>query len=107
MVFRALSELLGVTLPYETLNQIRNRLREVAPHFGNRLPYLLCCADAVVCVCAARIEQVEAPSLNATDLPASSSSSLSSSPFRPYFTNFYMTNPIRCDAASFPLSIRC
>lgn len=31
-ILRALSEILGETLPYDNLNEIRDRLEQVAPH---------------------------------------------------------------------------
>nr|CAH8822808.1 unnamed protein product [Trichobilharzia regenti] len=34
-IFRAISEVTGVTLPYDNLNQIRNRIREIAPGLLN------------------------------------------------------------------------
>ena len=33
-ILRALSEVLGVPLPYDTRDQLRQRLAEVAPHFA-------------------------------------------------------------------------
>ena len=34
MVLRAVSDVLGKPLPYDTLDQVHQRLEEVAPHFG-------------------------------------------------------------------------
>lgn len=33
-ILRALSEVVGKTLPYDTLKAVRARLADVAPHFG-------------------------------------------------------------------------
>ena len=34
MVLRAISDVVGKPLPYDTLDQVHQRLAEVAPHFG-------------------------------------------------------------------------
>lgn len=35
-ILRALSEVLGATLPYDSLSEVQARLVEVAPHFAHR-----------------------------------------------------------------------
>eukprot|EP00270_Netrium_digitus_P008358 TRINITY_DN2498_c0_g1_i1.p1 TRINITY_DN2498_c0_g1~~TRINITY_DN2498_c0_g1_i1.p1 ORF type:complete len:708 (+),score=171.22 TRINITY_DN2498_c0_g1_i1:250-2124(+) len=81
-IIRALSELLGVRLPYDTVNQLRERLAEVAPHL-------------------VRVEEVEEPLwLDGVALQLAASAAApappapSSAPFANAIPNFYMTDVI-------------
>jgi NADH-quinone oxidoreductase subunit G len=74
-ILRALSERLGATLPYDTLDQLRARLFAEHPTFG-RIGYV-----------------PEAPAaLDLTGVGAKGE--MSDVPFRSAVTNFYLTNPI-------------
>jgi len=73
-IFRALSEILGITLPYENFGQVRERLYDVAPHL-------------------ARLDRIETPSVllpqsesGSTDIPKGS--------ITPLIQNFFTTDPI-------------
>ncbi len=70
-ILRALSEKLGVTLPYSTLEDIRARLVDVNPLFEE-------------------LDTVQ----RAAWLPFGKEGSLSSEPFESRIKNFYMTDPI-------------
>ncbi|KAL2649725.1 hypothetical protein R1flu_017853 [Riccia fluitans] len=74
-IIRALSELAGVKLPYDTLNGVRARMLAVAPNLF-------------------RVDELEP----ATPLPKESlpevKAKLESSPFKRAIENFYMTDPI-------------
>ncbi len=74
-ILRALSERLGATLPYDTLDQLRARLFAEHPTFG-RIGY---------------VPDTPAP-LDLAKL--GTKGELSDSPFRGAVTNFYLTNPI-------------
>lgn len=71
-IIRALSEVLDIKLPYDTEDQIRGRLTEVSPTFGN-------------------VGEIEAVSFHA---PAVESSSNIGGSVTPYFDNHWMTNAI-------------
>ena len=70
-ILRALSDVLGQTLPYDNLGQVRARLVEAAPHFE--------LIDQV-----AVAEWADFGAAGAPD----------AAPFAPVVTDFYMTNPI-------------
>jgi NADH dehydrogenase (ubiquinone) Fe-S protein 1 len=72
-IIRALSEVLGKPLPYDTTEEVQARLADVAPHF-------------------ARLHTVEKTSgvVQHSDATAKFEDSV----FQPYLSNFYMTNPI-------------
>jgi NADH-quinone oxidoreductase subunit G len=70
-IIRALSEVLGKVLPLNTLDQVRQRLRDVNPVFG----------------AGDRIEPAKWAAFG-------QKGDLDSRPFEPPDTNFYMTNPV-------------
>jgi len=71
-IIRALSEVVGAPLPYNTLDEVRTRLTEVSPTFGN-------------------IGTCEAVSFNPVSAEAVQSGK---GPLKPYYTNHWMTNAI-------------
>jgi len=75
-IIRALSEVLGYTLPYSEQDAVRARLAEIAPHF-------------------AQLEQTPTASFTETFVaPAEKEVPLDDTPFNPFFDNFFMTNAI-------------
>ncbi|GJP50148.1 hypothetical protein CLOM_g9285, partial [Closterium sp. NIES-68] len=75
-IVRAVSEVAGVTLPYSTVDQVRERLREVAPHL-------------------ARIDEVEAPlALSTKSVVHRAHGSVLQAPLELPVPNFYMTDAI-------------
>ena len=78
-IVRALSEVLGVTLPYDTVEQVRARLADVAPTFG-------------------KVDRVERPSINTLGLralaQAGASIKPSAKPFELAIRDYYLTDPI-------------
>ena len=72
-IIRALSEVVGKPLPYDTLEGVRNRLVQVSPIFGT-------------------YDTVESQSF--TPKAASSKASSSSVTFQPFLTNYFMTDAI-------------
>jgi NADH-quinone oxidoreductase subunit G len=72
-IIRALSDALGAPLPYSSLNQLRERMLKVAPHF-------------------ARIDEL-APE-KWSDIETEGKLVISDEPLESYITNFYMTDPI-------------
>jgi NADH-quinone oxidoreductase subunit G len=74
-ILRAFSELVGHTLPYNTIDALRERLELVNPVFG-RIGFL--------------------PRFGATDQtgPAGDPAALSDAPFEPAIANYYQTDPI-------------
>jgi NADH-quinone oxidoreductase subunit G len=75
-ILRALSERLGATLPYDTLDQLRAKLFADHPTFG-------------------RIDYVADPANVSLDLAAlGAAGDLSDAPFASPIKNFYLTNPI-------------
>jgi NADH dehydrogenase/NADH:ubiquinone oxidoreductase subunit G len=72
MILRALSEVLGRPLPYNSVDDVRSRLVDIAPHFGE-------------------LWQISASSL--VHYP-SVSGSIVPSVLQPQFSNYWMTNPI-------------
>lgn len=73
-ILRALSEVLDVPLPYDSLDGVRARMVDIAPHLG-------------------RIGHVEPPSFTPA-VPHFSGKAGKASPFDPLFDNFFLTNPI-------------
>ena len=78
-ILRAFSAVVGKPLPYDTLEQLRARLEQVAPVFG-RLDVLprFGCADT------------EGPA----GAPAGGGAALDAAPFRPWLETYYRTDPI-------------
>lgn len=75
-IVRALSEVLGVTLPYDDLNAVRARLAEVAPHME-------------------RTTEVEPSTwLNGSTYAHIPAGTTSDAPFTSSVANFYMTDAI-------------
>jgi NADH-quinone oxidoreductase subunit G len=74
-IIRALSEIMGCTLPYDDLGALRQRMEQANPVFG-RLGFL--------------------PRFGCTDLagPAGDIAGLGPEPFRPAFATYYQTDPI-------------
>ncbi|MGH8324333.1 MAG: NADH-quinone oxidoreductase subunit NuoG, partial [Steroidobacteraceae bacterium] len=74
-IVRAVSELVGRTLPYDDIDTLRQRLEQVNPVFG-RLDFLprFGCSD--------------------TTGPAGDPDGLSDTPFSPPFESYYQTDPI-------------
>lgn len=73
-IIRALSDVMGKPLPYNTLEELRARMVKTAPHLANT--------------------GVITPALWKHEEPAKSAFRISSSPFTPRIANFYMTDPI-------------
>jgi NADH-quinone oxidoreductase subunit G len=71
-IIRALSDVLGKPLPYNSLDQLRARMTKLAPSF------------------AAIGQLTETPWQPAAKNPGA----INGAPFEPFITNFYMTNPI-------------
>ena len=76
-ILRALSDVLGHRLPFDSLAQLRAKLYEAHPHM-------------------ARIDEIaeDETALDSLRAMADGSASMSSEPFRPAVENFYLTNPI-------------
>jgi NADH-quinone oxidoreductase subunit G len=74
-ILRAFSDMVGHTLPYDTLEALRTRLEQMNPAFG-RIGFL--------------------PRFGCTDQsgPAGDPAALSDAPFEPIITNYYQTDPI-------------
>ena len=74
-ILRAFSEMVGHTLPYDTIDALRARLEQVNPVFG-RVGFL--------------------PRFGCTDQsgPAGDPAALSDAPFEPAIANYYQTDPI-------------
>lgn len=75
MVLRALSEELGVPLPYDSLDEVRTRLAELAPHL-------------------VRYDTIEQGSFDRVALLQNGDRNLSSALLTDAVDNFYMTDPI-------------
>lgn len=73
-IIRALSEVAGMPLPYDSLGAIRSRIRTVAPNLLN-------------------VDEREPATFSASVKPATTQK-MSASPFQPSVENFYMTDPI-------------
>mmetsp|Transcript_426 Transcript_426/g.599 ORF Transcript_426/g.599 Transcript_426/m.599 type:complete len:523 (-) Transcript_426:188-1756(-) len=75
MVLRALSEELGIPLPYDSLDEVRTRLAELAPHL-------------------VRYDHIEPGSFDRVSLMDSGDRKLSKALLSDAVDNFYMTDPI-------------
>lgn len=71
-IIRALSQVLGDTLPYDTLQGVRARMADIAPHLG-------------------RLDQIESATVVATE---ASVADISKDAFKPTLENYMMTDPI-------------
>jgi len=78
-IVRALSEVLGFTLPYDSLREVRLRLAQVAPHLSG-------------------VDQREKPTMTSVGLSAMAAAHKgaqpSSAPFSPIIKDYYLTDPI-------------
>ena len=74
-ILRALSERLGHTLPYDSIDALRARLEQTHPVFG-------------------RLDQLPRFGITDTSGPASGGVALGDAPFRPAVPNYYRTDPI-------------
>ena len=75
MVLRALSEELGMPLPYDSLDEVRTRLADIAPHL-------------------VRYDHIEPGSFDRVSLLDSGDRRLSRAVLTDAVDNFYMTDPI-------------
>ncbi|WCJ25178.1 NADH-ubiquinone oxidoreductase 75 kDa subunit mitochondrial [Euphorbia peplus] len=73
-IIRALSEVAGIRLPYDSLGAIRSRIRNVAPNLLS-------------------VDEREPAAFDAS-LKPKCTQKISSTPFKPVVENFYMTDPI-------------
>lgn len=74
-ILRALSDVLGHKLPYDSLNQLRAQLYEECPHL-------------------AALDQVDAADMSELLAAAKAGGTVSSEPFGAALGDFYLTNPI-------------
>ena len=74
-ILRALSEVVGQRLPFDTLADLRRALYAAHPHFM-------------------RVDQIEAGSLDDVKAMAGRAGAAGSEPFRSVIGDFYLTNPI-------------
>jgi NADH-quinone oxidoreductase subunit G len=74
-ILRALSHVLGKTLPFDSLGQLRRRLYEAHPHFAK--------LDTIVPGDAGDLKKLAAGDVN-----------FNAAPFVPAISDFYLTNPI-------------
>jgi NADH-quinone oxidoreductase subunit G len=74
-ILRALSQLAGATLPYDTLSELRAAMYRAAPQL-------------------AALDAVEARAVNGLETLAKLSGAVSGEPFRPAIADFYLTNPV-------------
>lgn len=84
-ILRAFSEVIGKTLPYDTLDALRDRMAEVNPVFRQ------------IGAVAQPITQIEGQGVSAPSVPAVSAAQeegLAASAFRPVMQDYYLTNPI-------------
>lgn len=84
-ILRAFSEVIGKTLPYDTLDALRDRMAEVNPIFRQ------------IGAVAQPITQIEGQGVSAPSVPAVSAAQeegLAASAFRPLMQDYYQTNPI-------------
>lgn len=84
-ILRAFSEVIGKTLPYDTLDALRDRMAEVNPVFRQ------------IGAVAQPITQIEGQGVSAPSVPAVSAAQeegLAASAFRPVMQDYYQTNPI-------------
>lgn len=76
MVLRALSEEIGVPLPYDSLDEIRTRMAELAPHL-------------------VRFDFIESSGFESLAYqPSGKDNKLNSTPFTDIIDNFYQTDSI-------------
>ena len=84
-ILRAFSEVIGKTLPYDTLDALRDRMAEVNPVFRQ------------IGSVAQPSAQIEGQGASASSAPATSAAQeegLAASAFRPVMQDYYQTNPI-------------
>lgn len=84
-ILRAFSEVVGKTLPYDTLDALRDRMAEVNPVFRQ------------IGSVAQPSAQIEGQGASASSAPATSAAQeegLAASAFRPVMQDYYQTNPI-------------
>jgi NADH-quinone oxidoreductase subunit G len=74
-ILRALSDVLGKRLPFDSLAELRAHLYAAYPHFG-------------------RVDQIEAGSLESVKALAGYNGKTSTEPFKNVIEDFYLTNPI-------------
>ena len=74
-VIRALSDVLGKKLPYDSLQALRQAMFKVAPHLM-------------------RLDQIEPGKADAVKALAGKGGSVDKTPFKPSVEDFYLTNPI-------------
>jgi NADH-quinone oxidoreductase subunit G len=74
-ILRALSDVLGKRLPFDSLAELRAHLYAAYPHFG-------------------RVDQIEAGSLDSVKALAGYNGKTSTEPFKNVIEDFYLTNPI-------------
>jgi NADH-quinone oxidoreductase subunit G len=75
-IFRAISEVIGKPLPYNSLEEVRQRLVDISPAF-------------------AHLDTLETTSfMPAAQKQSASASTSTNATYQPYLTNYYMTNPI-------------
>lgn len=74
-ILRALSEEIGATLPYDTLEELRYRVAELAPHLM-------------------KYDYIEPTQFGAIALKPSGASAVHATPLTDYIDNFYMTDAI-------------
>lgn len=84
-ILRAFSEVIGKTLPYDTLDALRDRMAEVNPAFRQ----IGSAAQPSV-----QIEGQGAPTSSAAAVPAAQEEGFAANPFRPVMQDYYQTNPI-------------
>lgn len=74
-ILRALSDVMGRTLPYDSQEALRQRMRSAAPHFVH-------------------LEEITPSSWNAAPKLPASGFKIDKAPFEPTILNYYMTDPI-------------
>ncbi|OAG77799.1 NADH-ubiquinone oxidoreductase chain G [Acetobacter malorum] len=84
-ILRAFSEVIGKTLPYDTLDALRDRMAKVNPAFRQ---------IGSAAQPSAQIEGQGAPTSSAAAVPAAQAEGLTANPFRPVMQDYYQTNPI-------------
>ncbi|KAF9917929.1 NADH dehydrogenase (ubiquinone) 78K chain precursor, 5-prime end [Lobosporangium transversale] len=78
-IIRAISEVAGVTLPYDDIHQVRDRLRDIAPSFANY---------NVVEPSSVAVASLGLSTLNKSNLKSARTA------FTPVITDYYMTDSI-------------
>lgn len=84
-ILRAFSEVIGKTLPYDTLDALRDRMAEVNPVFRQ---------IGSAAQPKAQIEGRGTPASSAPAVSAAQEEGLAANPFRPVMQDYYQTNPI-------------